>query len=160
LSPKSAVLAGFETSGFIPPGYSHVQVKVAATDSAARRSIQSFKARHTITTTMITPGIDLVLGFFLVQVKVAATDPAARRFIHSFQASLMSIGGEPWVKLVVVGQSFMLHQIRKMVRCMCVCVVYDCCSRRSLCWAWCLCLCCAAYRDVCADDLHHVCAIN
>jgi tRNA pseudouridine38-40 synthase len=53
---------------------------------------------------------------FMLQVKVAATDPAARRFIHSFSASVMAISGEPWVKLVVVGQSFMLHQIRKMVR--------------------------------------------
>ncbi len=42
-------------------------------------------------------------------------DPAAKRFIHSFTAERMIISGEPWLKLVVVGQSFMLHQIRKMV---------------------------------------------
>lgn len=26
-----------------------------------------------------------------------------------------TINGQPWVRLVVIGQSFMLHQIRKMV---------------------------------------------
>jgi tRNA U38,U39,U40 pseudouridine synthase TruA len=35
----------------------------------------------------------------------------------------MAIGGELWVKLVVVGQSFMLHQIRKMVRGLRLCLV-------------------------------------
>lgn len=28
---------------------------------------------------------------------------------------VFEIGGERWVRLVVIGQSFMLHQIRKMV---------------------------------------------
>lgn len=28
---------------------------------------------------------------------------------------LIEINGEPWVRLVVIGQSFLLHQIRKMV---------------------------------------------
>jgi len=46
------------------------------------------------------------------QVRVAAGDPAARRYIISFKAELIEIQGRPWVRLVVVGQSFMLHQIR------------------------------------------------
>lgn len=44
-----------------------------------------------------------------------SSDPAARRYILSFTAELKQISDQPWVKLVVVGQSFMLHQIRKMV---------------------------------------------
>lgn len=46
------------------------------------------------------------------QVRVLASDPAARRYILSFTAEQIIIQGQPWVRLVVVGQSFMLHQIR------------------------------------------------
>lgn len=50
------------------------------------------------------------------QVRVSAGDPAARRYIISFKAELIEIQGRPWVRLVVVGQSFMLHQIRWVVQ--------------------------------------------
>jgi hypothetical protein len=43
---------------------------------------------------------------------VLPNDPAASRYIISFGAELIEIQGQPWVRLVVVGQSFMLHQIR------------------------------------------------
>lgn len=49
------------------------------------------------------------------QIRVNAVDSNARRYVISFAAELKTIGGQPWVKMVVVGQSFMLHQIRKMV---------------------------------------------
>jgi tRNA pseudouridine38-40 synthase len=40
----------------------------------------------------------------------------ALRYILSFQcAGTVQLGGRTWARLVVVGQSFMLHQIRKMV---------------------------------------------
>ena len=44
------------------------------------------------------------------------TDPTAKRYILSFTCEgTVDITGSPWVRLVVVGQSFILHQIRKMV---------------------------------------------
>lgn len=44
------------------------------------------------------------------------SDPTAKRYILSFTCEgTVRIGGAPWVRLVVVGQSFILHQIRKMV---------------------------------------------
>ena len=44
-------------------------------------------------------------------------DPSAKRFIHSFTCSEPFIyNGLELVSLKVKGQSFMLHQIRKMVR--------------------------------------------
>lgn len=43
----------------------------------------------------------------------------AKRYIISFAVSaddgVVNINGSPWVRLVVIGQSFVLHQIRKMV---------------------------------------------
>lgn len=47
------------------------------------------------------------------------TDPSsaqAMRYILSFECTgTFLINGKPWVRMVVLGQSFMLHQIRKMV---------------------------------------------
>ncbi|KAJ0702179.1 putative mitochondrial tRNA pseudouridine(27/28) synthase [Helianthus annuus] len=48
--------------------------------------------------------------------KMKATDPAANRNIISFNAdTTVTIDGIEFVKCEVVGQSFMLHQIRKMI---------------------------------------------
>lgn len=48
--------------------------------------------------------------------RTKAEDPSARRYIISFAANrVVSIEGIEFVKCEVVGQSFMLHQIRKMI---------------------------------------------
>lgn len=48
--------------------------------------------------------------------RTKAEDPAARRFIISFNANtVVTVEGMEFVKCEVVGQSFMLHQIRKMI---------------------------------------------
>lgn len=48
--------------------------------------------------------------------RTKAEDPAARRFIISFDANTtLVVEGMEFVKCEVVGQSFMLHQIRKMI---------------------------------------------
>ncbi|GER39969.1 unnamed protein product [Striga asiatica] len=48
--------------------------------------------------------------------RTKAEDPAAKRYIVSFNANaVISIDGLEFVKCKVVGQSFMLHQIRKMI---------------------------------------------
>jgi tRNA pseudouridine38-40 synthase len=63
-------------------------------------------------------------------------DPSAKRYIMSMEC------GEPFVKdglefavITVKGQSFMLHQIRKMIG-MAIAIVRGCASRESLekCW--------------------------
>lgn len=48
--------------------------------------------------------------------RTKAEDPAAQRFIISFEANTtVTVEGIEFVKCEVVGQSFMLHQIRKMI---------------------------------------------
>ncbi|KAK4269732.1 hypothetical protein QN277_022850 [Acacia crassicarpa] len=48
--------------------------------------------------------------------RTKAEDPAARRFIIAFNANTtLTVEGIEFVKCEVVGQSFMLHQIRKMI---------------------------------------------
>lgn len=48
--------------------------------------------------------------------RTKAEDPSARRYILSFNADdVVTIDGMEFVRCKVVGQSFMLHQIRKMI---------------------------------------------
>eukprot|EP00775_Hariotina_reticulata_P008792 gene8792-8971_t len=63
-------------------------------------------------------------NFHNYTIRCLATDSSALRYILSFTAELKDIAGQPWVKMVVVGQSFMLHQIRKMVSLMTVAVSF------------------------------------
>lgn len=48
--------------------------------------------------------------------RIKAQDPSARRYMVSFEAQdVLELEGKEFVRCVVVGQSFMLHQIRKMI---------------------------------------------
>ena len=55
-------------------------------------------------------------NFHNYTIRVEATAAQARRYIHSFGCrGTFDINGQEWVRVEVIGQSFMLHQIRKMI---------------------------------------------
>ena len=56
-------------------------------------------------------------SFHNFTVRVPHTDPSATRYIVSFRCGGVAVlpDGQRWVRMVVFGQSFILHQIRKMV---------------------------------------------
>ena len=55
-------------------------------------------------------------NFHNYTVRCDASAPQAKRYMLSFNCqNIVEIKGQRWVRMVVVGQSFMLHQIRKMI---------------------------------------------
>lgn len=56
-------------------------------------------------------------NFYNYTIQKTYTDPSAKRFIKSFKVDRnpIIINGTEWLSLKVHGQSFMMHQIRKMV---------------------------------------------
>ncbi|GJP30558.1 hypothetical protein CLOM_g3810 [Closterium sp. NIES-68] len=95
--PKPSTLPVPPPSVFTPPPYTF--------DSAALARLNHL--------------LSLFVGthcFHNYTVKVSAKDAAAKRYIVSFGAEgVTQVQGMECVKCVVVGQSFMLHQIRKMI---------------------------------------------
>ncbi|KAL3158514.1 hypothetical protein ABBQ38_010743 [Trebouxia sp. C0009 RCD-2024] len=55
-------------------------------------------------------------NFHNFTVRLEANDPSAKRYMLSCRCTgVFDIQGQQWVRIVIIGQSFMLHQIRKMV---------------------------------------------
>ena len=55
-------------------------------------------------------------NFHNYSTKIEATDPAAKRYVISMKAEKFECQpGIPFVKFIITGQSFIYHQIRKMI---------------------------------------------
>ena len=96
--------------------------KVAAAISALRAAYIAAKRQYRISPARrqrVAEGLAQYVGtnnFHNFTIRKAARDPSAKRHIKSFTASEpMIINETEWLSLKVHGQSFMMHQIRKMV---------------------------------------------
>ncbi|PNS19455.1 tRNA pseudouridine(38-40) synthase [Sphaceloma murrayae] len=90
--------------------------RLKAAYDAARRSYRIDQARIKL----IQGALDTYIGtrnYHNYTIQKAHTDPSAKRNIKSFVANPepILINGTEWLSLKVHGQSFMMHQIRKMV---------------------------------------------
>lgn len=75
-----------------------------------------FTEAHAQRLTQILANFEGTHNFHNYTVRKEASAPDAKRYILSFSCpGVIEINGQRWVKMVVVGQSFMLHQIRKLV---------------------------------------------
>lgn len=92
------------------------------TIKALRQAYISAKKTYRISPDRLTRVRDVLSRYYGTQnfhnytVRKQATDPSAKRLIKSFTVSEpILIGDTEWLSLKVHGQSFMMHQIRKMI---------------------------------------------
>ncbi|EIE26889.1 pseudouridine synthase, partial [Coccomyxa subellipsoidea C-169] len=102
---------------YILPAFITIDGAAAAAAAEAAGSRQCrFSAEQQARLNEVLGAFEGTHSFHNYTVRVPASDPAAKRYILSFKcAGTMNLEGQQWVRMVVVGQSFMLHQIRKLV---------------------------------------------
>lgn len=107
----------------IEPSATTTAAAIAATAAAAapcddKTSTESFEftTEHRKRLNMILQQYNGTHNFHNYTVKVGGGDAQAKRYIVSCTCDApIEILGKQWIRIVIVGQSFMMHQIRKMV---------------------------------------------
>jgi tRNA pseudouridine38-40 synthase len=134
---QKAVLQTLRDSGVLPTQYAREADLELSKDTewskaeaaTIENSIRQVKAAHLKAKkeyrldprrlARVREGLGLYLGtknFYNYTVNKTSKDPSARRLIKTFIAEdPIIIGGTEWLSLKIHGQSFMMHQIRKMI---------------------------------------------
>lgn len=98
------------------PELSPAELAELESTAEAQSASYAFDAAEQARVTAILRQYEGTHNFHNFTVRTGAHEAQARRYILSFRCEgVTEIAGSRWVRLVVVGQSFMLHQIRKMV---------------------------------------------